>query len=143
MKQRFCPPHKLKTMKGPTSDPATRLDWCGAQLMSGTASAPPQRRRSAGLREPSTLRALTSIWLPFLALTYLLWSVPVRVCFHPRYTPLDTRYCAYAALDYLADALFLVEAWRTGRGHRISPVPADIQLFSTLSTPQPRRTPAL
>ena len=60
--------------------------------MSGTASAP-QRRRSAGLREPSTLRALTSIWLPFLALTYLLWSVPVRVCFHPRYR-LDTRYCA-------------------------------------------------
>ena len=131
--------NEMNTDEGPNSDPATRLDGCGTPKMSGTAAGPPQRRRATDLHEQSTLRALTSVWLPFIALTYLLWSVPVRICFHPRYTPLDTRYYAYTALDYLADAFFLVEAWRTGRGHRISPVPADIQLFSTLSTPQPRR----
>ena len=131
--------NEMNTDEGPNSDPATRLDGCGTPKMSGTAAGPPQRRRATDLHEQSTLRALTSVWLPFIALTYLLWSVPVRICFHPRYTPLDTRYYAYTALDYLADTFFLVEAWRTGRGHRISPVPADIQLFSTLSTPQPRR----
>ena len=72
-----------------------------------------QDRASLHDGRASLHEGLLKIWLPFVALIYHLWTIPLRLSFLPEFT-LERKYKWYIVLDYLADAFFLVEAYTGG-----------------------------